>query len=303
MCLGGVFFWSFSEIIVRFLKAGPHSVGVVGPISLSFYRFFFGGLILLIIMVIRKDLKGMGELARKNKGLLVLSSVIGLGISNMIYFLGLQFTQANVGAALYTSYTLFIGIYSIFILDERTNIPLKITGFAMGFVGTIILLTNFDFTLLVQPDKVTGNLLLVLAGGIWGFYSVVGKKIMRRNAGIKNVDVKFTILSFFFACIPIAITLPFTSEIGDLFQHNALEWLFIAILSLFVTAIGLYIFFVGVKLIDVSHGISLSLLKPIIATFFSFLLLAELPPVAMVVSVPLVSVAVILINRKPKKKD
>ncbi|NMC07810.1 MAG: DMT family transporter [Candidatus Lokiarchaeota archaeon] len=299
----GVFCWSFSEIVVRFLKAGPYSVGVVGPISLSFYRFFFGGLILLAILGFRKSLRGVGQIFRNSPGLLVLSSVIGLGISNMIYFLGLQLTQANVGAALYTSYTLFIGVYSIFILNERTNIPLKITGFVIGFIGTIVLLTTFDFTLLVQPDKIIGNLLLVLAGAIWGFYSVLGKKIMRRNAEIKNVDVKFTILSFFLACIPIAITLPLTSEAGDFFQHSAPEWLFIAIMALFVTAIGIYLFFMGVKLIDVSHGISFSLLKPIIATAFAFLLLGELPPVAMVVSVPLVTVAVLLINKKPKKKE
>jgi drug/metabolite transporter (DMT)-like permease len=244
---------------------------------------------------------GFGEIIRKNKLLLFLSSVIGLGISNMIYFLGLQFTLPGVGAALYTSYTLFIGIYSIFILNERTNIPLKIIGFILGFLGVVILLTNFNFSLLIMPDKILGNLLLVLAGGIWGFYSVLGKKIFRLNKDIKNVDVKFTVLSFFLACIPIAITLPFTAEIGDFFHHEPIEWLFISIMAIFVTAIGIYIFFVGVKLIEVSHGISFSLLKPIMAAFFSFLLLGEIPPTAMIVSVPLVTIAVLLINRKTKK--
>ncbi len=304
LCFLGVFSWSFSEIIVWLLKPriGVPSSGV-GSISLSFYRFFFGGVFLLVLMVARKDLSGFGELIRKDPVLLLVSSVVGLGLSNMLYFVGIQAygTEAHVGAALYVSYTLFIGIYSIFILDERTNIPLKIVGFVIGFLGIIILLTNFNFAIILQPDKITGNILLVLAGAIWGFYSVLGKKIFRRNPGIKNVDVKFTIWSFFLSCIPIAVTLPFSGETPDFLQHDAGEWALVAFLAIVSSGIGLYIFFVGVKYIDVSHGISFSLLKPIIAAFFMFMLFGKDIPVAMWVSVPLVSAAVLLINRKPRR--
>nr|MDO8086584.1 DMT family transporter [Candidatus Sigynarchaeum springense] len=306
LCFLGVFCWSFSEIIVWLLKPRVGVTGSgVGSISLSFYRFFFGGIFLLILMVIQKDLTGFVELIKKDLKLMLLSSVIGLGISNMIYFLGIQAygTEAHVGAALYTSYTLFIGIYSIFILNERTNIPLKIIGFIIGFFGILILLTNFNFAIIMQPDKITGNILLVLAGAIWGLYSVLGKKIFRRNPGIKNVDVKFTIWSFFLSCIPIAITLPFSGEVPDFLQHDTTEWGLIAFLAIVSTGIGLYIFFIGVKSIDVSHGISFSLLKPVIAAFFAFVLLTRPIPDAMWVSVPLVSVAVLLINRKPKEKQ
>jgi DME family drug/metabolite transporter len=306
LCFLGVFCWSFSEIIVWLLKSPPGSPDIgVGPISLSFYRFFFGGIFLLVIMVARKDLTGFGELIKKNPLLMLLSSVVGLGVSNMIYFIGISLygTEAPVGAALYTSYTLFIGIYSIFILNERTNIPLKIVGFVVGFLGIIILLTNFNFAIILQPNKITGNILLVLAGAIWGFYSVLGKKIFRKNPEIKNVDIKFTIWSFFLSCIPIAITLPFSGEIPDFLQHTAAEWALVAFLAIVSSGIGLYIFFVGVKSIDVSHGISFSLLKPIIAAFFAFILLGQVIPGAMWVSVPLVSAAVLLINRKPKRKE
>ncbi len=306
LCFLGVFCWSFSELIVYLLKAKPGVPGSgVGSISLSFYRFFFGGVFLLAIMAARKDLTGFGVLIKRNPLLMILSSVVGLGISNMLYFVGIQAygTQAPVGAALYVSYTMFIGIYSIFILNERTNIPLKIVGFVVGFLGILILLTNFNFAIILQPDKITGNILLVLAGAIWGFYSVLGKKIFKKNPEIKNVDIKFTIWSFFLSCVPIAITLPFSGEIPDFLQHTAAEWALVAFLAIVSSGIGLYIFFVGVKSIDVSHGISFSLLKPIIAAFFTFIFLGQVIPDAMWVSVPLVSVAVLLINRKPRKKD
>jgi drug/metabolite transporter (DMT)-like permease len=49
----GVFTWSFSEIIVKLLQ------GSVGAISLSFFRYFIGGLFLLFILVIKRDLSGI----------------------------------------------------------------------------------------------------------------------------------------------------------------------------------------------------------------------------------------------------
>nr|MDO8113108.1 DMT family transporter [Candidatus Sigynarchaeota archaeon] len=301
LSFSGVFCWSFSEIIVWLLGGQPGSIGNVGSVSLSFYRFFFGGVFMFIILAARKDLTGIRELLRHDKWLLFLSSVVGLGFSNIIYFFGIKLTEPHVGAALYTSYALFIGIYSIFILNERSNIPMKIAGFVIGLAGTFILLTNFDLALIIEPGKILGNILLVIAGAIWGFYSVLGKKIMKRNPEVKNVDVKLSTLSFFLACIPAVITLPFVPEASDFLQHTAAEWILIAIIAIVSTAIGIYLFYKGVKIIDVTYGISYSLLKPVIATVFAFFLLARIIPPAMFVSVPLVSVAVLLINRKPRK--
>ncbi len=76
----GVFTWSFSEIIVVRLN------GAVGPVSLSFLRFFFGGLFLLLLMALMGDLKGMWIILKRYPALSIVSSTIGLGISNIIYF-------------------------------------------------------------------------------------------------------------------------------------------------------------------------------------------------------------------------
>jgi drug/metabolite transporter (DMT)-like permease len=271
-------------------------------VSLTFYRFFFGGIVLLLILAAMKDLSGMGVLLRKNKLLFFISSVIGLGFSNITYFIGIKMTEPHVGAALYTSYALFIGIYSIFILNERSNIPLKITGFLLGLGATILLGILTANSSQSWENPVLGNFLLVMSGAIWGFYSVLGKKIMRRHPEIKNVDVKFSTLSFFLACIPPAIALPFLPEGAEFMQNTLVEWTLIGIMSVVVTAIGVYLFYHGCKFIDVSLGISNSLLKPIFSALFAFLLLARPVPIAMFISIPLVSIAVLLINKKPKKR-
>ncbi|MHA1792631.1 MAG: DMT family transporter [Promethearchaeota archaeon] len=296
LCFFGVFSWSFSEITVRVL----HLNGSVGPISLSFYRFFFGGLFLLLLMFLRREIDDIKKLLKRNQKLLIISSMVGLGVSNMIYFLGVTMTRANVASALYTTYPIFISIYGIFLLNERSNMKLKGVGFVIGFFGTAILLTNFDFSLFINPELILGNLLLVIAAAIWGFYSVLGKIIFKRNPGIDKIEIKFTAVSFFYACIPILFILFFSGdELSTFFQHAPVEWLLIFLMAFFITAIGLYAFFTGVKYIEVSKGISLALLKPVLATIFAAMFLPqEAIPASLLVSMPIIFIAVILINKK-----
>ena len=295
MCFFGVFTWSFSEIIVKKLQ------GAVGPFSLSFLRFFFGGLVLLLLILLRKDTKDLFSFLIHHKWLMLFSSMVALGFSNIIYFIGLQSTQANIGSAMYTTYTIFISIYSIFLLNERTNMSLKLMGYAIGFIGAALLITNFQINLFIDPAYVTGNLLLLLAAAIWAFYSVTGKMLFLRLPGVKNVEIKFTMLASLLACLPILIAIPFTSEINTFFIYDINAWIYILLMGIITTGFGLYLFFIGIKKIEVSRGISMALLKPVISTFFAFLILGELPTTALYVAIPLIAFAILLINR-PKKE-
>jgi drug/metabolite transporter (DMT)-like permease len=298
LCFFGVLTWSFSEVIAKLLQ------GAVGPISLSFYRFFFGALFLLILLAfqgnVKSDFKDLKIITIKYPKILFLSSAIGLGISNIIYFFGLKYTQANIGAALYTTYPLFISIYSIFILKERSNLRLKFLGYIIGFTGTFILMTNFNFSLFLEPQNMIGNLMLVAAAAIWAFYSVLGKKIFRAEQQMPGVEIKFTIVSFIVACIPIFIVLLFSSELSTFMQHPLWVWGWILFLACISTGLGLYIFFIGVRSIEVTHGMSLSLLKPLMATILAYLILSEPSSIALWISIILVSIAVTLINRLSK---
>lgn len=294
-CFFGVFTWSFSEVFVKLLQGG------VGPISLSFLRFFIGGLFLIPLMMIQKDLKGVGGLVKRNLKILLIASMIGLGISNIIYFLGVQMSQANIGAALYSTYPIFINIYSIFILNERSNLKMRTIGYLVGFLGMAILITNFQLGLLFQSEDLIGNLLIVLGGAIWAIYSVLGKKIFRAEKGITNIEIKFTMISFLLASLPVFIILLFTNELQGFLQYSGFEWSIVLILACFSTGFGLFIFFIGVRKLDISQGMSMALLKPIMAAIIAFIILHEMPTPALIVSIILVSVAVLLINRPSKK--
>lgn len=292
-----VFTWSFAEIIVKLIGTG------VGALSLSFFRFFIGGLFLLSLLIIKKDLTGIIKMIKNNWILFLISSCFALGISNIIYFVGINNTQANIGATIYTSYPIWISIYSIFILNERLNLKLKFMGIFIGLIGVMILLTNLNFLDILSVENLIGNLLVLTGSIIWGLYSVLGKKIQLKEQETTNHDLKFTLVSLFFASLPIFLILVFTPEFNTFLIYDFNSWYLILFLGIISTGLGIYLFFIGLKHIEVSKGISLAFLKPIFATVLAFFLLIELPTISLFISIPIVIISIILINKTPKSNS
>lgn len=289
-----VFTFSCSEIIVKLLQDS------ISALSLSFYRFFFSGLFLLLVLIVMKDLKGIWLMIKRNWLLFLLGSSFAWGVSNIIYFIGIENTQANIGATIYTTYPIWITIYSFFILNEKNNMKLKIAGISIGLLGVIILLTNFNFSELINIEHLFGNVLVLIGSITWGFYSVLGKKIQLKESETFNNALKFTMISSFFAMIPVFIILMLTPELGTLFAHDARDWFLILFLSVISTGLGLFLLFVGLKRVEVSKGMSLAFLKPIFATILAFFLLNETPTIILIFSICLVIASILLINRKNK---
>ncbi|MFW5895511.1 MAG: DMT family transporter [archaeon] len=294
--IGAVFTWSFSEIIVKLLQ------GAVGALSLSFFRFFIGGMFLLMILLIKRDLKGIGLMFKRNPGLLLFSSCFAFGISNIVYFVGVTFTQANIAATIYTTYPIWITIYSIFILNERTNLQLKFVGIAIGLVGVAILMTNFDLSGFLASEYLLGNILVLLGSIIWALYSVLGKKIQINEEETHNIALKYSMVSSLLASIPVFIILIFTPEFDTFLIYGLEDYFWIIFLGVVSTGIGVYLLFEGIRYIEVSKAFSLAFLKPIFATIMAFILLQEFPTISLLVSISLVIISILLINRKVEEK-
>lgn len=288
----GVFTWSFSEITVKLTQS------TVGPYSLSFLRFFIGGIFLLIILGFMRDLSEIPKVISNNYRPLILSGVVALGISNVIYYVGVSYTQANIGSAIYTSYPIYISIYSIFILNERSNLKLKLVGFVLGFVGVIILVTEFNIQGLISSELFLGNIMVLIGSVLWSLFCVLSKKIMLKEEDISNINLKVNALSFLIASIPAFIILLFTDEFSYFLQYDLVSWFLILFLGIVSTALGLYFFFIGVKNIELSKGISLAYLKPIFTTILAFFILGEFPTWALFISIPIIFISIYLTNKK-----
>ena len=87
--------WSFSEIIQKLLQ------GSVQAMSLSFLRFFFAFIPLLILLCLNKDFAGMDIITKKHWRELVIAGILAMATGNYVMFVGIRQTQANIGSAIY----------------------------------------------------------------------------------------------------------------------------------------------------------------------------------------------------------
>ncbi|TFG05028.1 MAG: DMT family transporter [Promethearchaeota archaeon] len=288
----GVFTWSFAEIIVKLLQ------GAVGPYSLSFFRFFIGGLFLLLILFFKKDLSGIKKMIKENLPLLIFASCFASGLANIIYFVGVSNTRANIAATIYTTYPIWITVYSFFILNEKSNLKWKFIGIIIGLLGIVILMTNFNLTDLFSTQNLYGNFLVLLGSVIWSLYSVLGKKIQINEKETSNIALKFCMVSSFLACIPVFLLLIFTPEFDNFLQYNFESWFWISFLGIVCTGLGTFLLFEGIKHLEVSKGMSLAFLKPIFATVLAFIILNETPSITLIISIGLVIISILMINKK-----
>jgi drug/metabolite transporter (DMT)-like permease len=291
-----VFTWSFSEVIVKLLQQK------IGPLALSFFRFFIGGIFLLIILLFKKDLSGFKKLLKENWKFLIISSCFALGISNVIYFMGVRNTQANIAATIYSTYPIWITIYSILLLQEKNNLKLKFIGLSIGIFGVIILMTNFNFIGLFESEYLFGNVLVLLGSILWGLYSVLGKRIQINEKNTTNIPLKFSFISSLLACLPIFVILIFTSEFQNFGNYDIQSWAWIFFLGIISTGLGIFLLFEGIKRLEVSKGMSLAFLKPIFATILAFFILKEIPTLSLYISVGMIIISIVLINKNPKIK-
>lgn len=289
-----VFTWSFSEIIVKLLG------DAVGPLSLSFFRFSIGALSLFVVLLAKRDFSGLLAIIKNNLVIFLISSCFAFGLSNVIYFIGVTLTQANIAATIYTTYPIWITIYSIFLLNEKDNLKYKFLGIAIGIVGVAILMTHFNFTGFFSLEYFFGNLLVLIGSIMWSLYSVLGKKIQQSEKEISNCALKYSALSSVFACIPILLILPFSPEMGNFLNYTGYEWFWILFLGIISTGIGIWLLFEGINRMEVSKAMSLAFFKPIFATILSFFILFETPSIILLISILLVIISIILINRSPE---
>jgi drug/metabolite transporter (DMT)-like permease len=81
-------------------------------------------------------------------------------------------------------------------------------------------------------------------------------------------------------------------------QYSGLTWGILIYLGIFTGGLGYVLFFKGLQLMEASKGITIFYLKPIIATFLSFLLLHEVPGPSLYIGIVIEIVALFLVAHK-----
>ncbi|HOO75672.1 MAG TPA: EamA family transporter [Tepiditoga sp.] len=264
--------------------------GVFDPLQLTFLRFFFGGLFLLLYIT----------LTRK-KYTLSLRSILLMGIigsfnsiiSMSLLQLAVKFSNASTAALLISSNPVFVVILALFILNEKINRN-KILSMAFGITGLLII--SFSSS---AGDSISGLIFGILASLTFALYTVLVKKFIKNIPSEVFITYSFLISSvFFYIILKIAKIPVFAFDYGRPGIIPTLIYL-----SVFVTGIAYIFYFKAFEALDASKASFSFLLKPIIAMIFAYYFLGEVPAMQKIIGTMFIIISIAFIAFSKNKKS
>ncbi|HOM03761.1 MAG TPA: DMT family transporter [Acetivibrio sp.] len=280
-----VIFFSTYEVVSKSI------MGRVNPFQINFLRFFIGGSLLLLFLLIKRDVR----IDPKSLAVVALAGILNVVFSMNLLQLSLSIPNAKAAivAVIFSSNPIFVSVFAAIMDKER--IPFfKAVGMIFGILG--ITTISIDGQALGDIN-ILSPVLALMSAVLYGLYTVVG-----RMASSKIGSLKMNAYSFLIGSIAL---LPFLL-IKDIpvfkFDYSAL--LQVVYLSVFVTGIAYLTYFMGLTRTGAGSGSVVFFLKPVLASVFAIIFLGEKINLNLVLgtALTLLGMAVMLYWDKIKQK-
>ncbi|MGF7399997.1 DMT family transporter [Thermoanaerobacterium thermosaccharolyticum] len=274
-----VFFFSTYEVVGRTLT------NLVNPYQLNFVRFFIGGLILLPIAL--KNIKSNNiRMTWQDFLLLVLIGLTNVVFSMSFLQLGINMTSASLSAVIFSSNPLFVMIVASFVLGEKLN-STKIYGLILGIIGLVIV---FYKQLNVGGNHLVGIILLVLSSITYGIYTVIGKKFTVKYDSVVMNSFSFIIGSLMLLPILLYNKYP----VFNLPLKAIPQMLY---LTVFVTGIAYYTYFLGLSSVNTGVGSMVFFAKPVLASIIASIFLSEKITIQLVIGTIVILIGIFIVQK------
>lgn len=258
----------FTIILFSTLEVTGKLIGAdISPYAITLYRFLLGGLIMLPFALFNLQ-KEKIKLSRKEIFKLSVPGFINVSISMLFLQLAIYYGQANISAILISSNSVFVAIFSYFILRERLSLY-KLIGLVIGLLGIIIIIANHQVASKEVINGPLGIIFACLSSLSFGFYTVISKKFIKEYGNLVTNSISFLAGSLLLALISLIAGFDISMNL------TVKNISFIAYLGVFVSGLAYLSYFAGLKRVSTVVGSSFFFLKPAIASILAYFIFRE----------------------------
>jgi drug/metabolite transporter (DMT)-like permease len=158
--------------------ASKYALEVVPPFTLLFLRYFFAAITLVLLCRQSR----IEIIPQQDRGTLFQIGFLGYFLSVAAQFIGTKLSSAHMGAVITTLSPVFQSGFAILLLGERITIK-QIIAIGLSLAGVLIITGMPDSR--AGETSFYGNLFFLLAACLWGYYSVLSKKIAIRHSSLR----------------------------------------------------------------------------------------------------------------------
>lgn len=254
----------------------------VEPLTFVFHRFLISSFSLLpaAILLSRKTPRKRGDLA----GLLFLGMINAFGILSTN--IGLAGEQSGLSAVVTYTQPLFVFCMAVPLLAEKARLE-RILGIIIGFLGVVAISTRGDALL----EGLTSSILFLLGGAfLWAVSIIYYKKFL------SHIEPVITnIFQMSFGAVLLGLIAASSGDLG--FPQSTSYLLMLLYASVGASALAFTIWIHLLREEEAMVLSSSSLVVPMVALFFGWLLLGETVDPQSLVGAILVVLGVYLVNR------
>lgn len=256
----------------------------------TFLRFLIGGIVMLPVAIAERR-KEEGRINIKDWLYLLLLGIVCVVFAMICFQLGVMSSNASTAAVLFSINPMFTVIFAHFMTKDDRFTKGKALSLLFGLAGIVMMIRPWE----IQPgNTVMGVTYTLIAAFVFGLYSVMGSKSVKRIGTFTQTSV-----SFIFGALVLLIILLITGKpIMDGVQENIM---LIMYLSVFVTGGGYLFYFLAIRHSDATTGSIVFFLKPVIAPIVAVIALKEVITWNMYIGIALILVASYIIIREKRK--
>jgi drug/metabolite transporter (DMT)-like permease len=213
-----VFFLGTNPVAVKF------AVTDVPPLPFVAIRFVLAGLLLLpVVLLVGRG----GRVGRRDLLAMAGVGLVGVGMNNVAFTLGVSMTTASDTALIYAAVPVWGILLGVALGLERPTIW-GVVGVALAFLGVGVVVYGG-----LGGASLVGDLLVVVATICWGSYAVLSLPLLRTYSPL--VVAAYTMLFGGLGALPIALPGFMSTDWGEV---SAGTWGAVAYSTLLVAAFG-----------------------------------------------------------------
>ncbi|NBK22852.1 MAG: DMT family transporter [Spirochaetia bacterium] len=244
-------------------------------LTLLFFRFFTGGVLLSLVAWKRKALlppKGYWPIV-------VLLGVLGYTGTSFCYFTALKYASASVVSLLLYAYPALVTLFSVLFTHEKLSFATGLS-LALALLGCILVIG------LGGHAEPKGVILALIAAFAYSLYILISAQVVGKRTAMASsaVIIVSSSLSYLFLMLRSGVHLPQTVS-GVLATLS---------LALFSTVVAFWSFFAGMGRIGATNASLVSTLEPLVTVFSAVLFLGEIPSLATLGGGALIIIALVL---------
>ncbi len=246
------------------------------------------GIVLLAVFAIytKKDF----TLNLKNHGAIFILALIAV-FHLWIQVTGLEYTSAASTGWIVGVTPVFMAILSIIFFKEKLS-KTKIIGIIVAFSGLILLVSRSNMSNIKFIEQ-KGDLLVLASAFTWSVYSLVNKKISLKYPPMMTILFLFIMMAVIIS--PFTVT---RQSINAVIHLSLIGWGSILFLGIFCSGIAYVLWAKSLKELDATKVGSFLYLEPFVTVLSAWLILSETITLTIILSGLIITVGVILVNRK-----